>query len=69
MSEEQLQLLNQARQRAERLVGELQSQCAEVEANPQLQQGRVAMQNVIAAAQRTLASLETAISNSSQQSN
>jgi hypothetical protein len=64
MSEEQLQLLNQAKERAERLVGEMQSQCAEVEADPQLRQGRAAMQNVIAAAQRTAASLEAAISTS-----
>jgi hypothetical protein len=57
--EEQLQLLNQAKQRAQRLVGELQSQSAEVEANSQ---GGSAMQNAIAAARRTVASLEAAIS-------
>jgi hypothetical protein len=59
MSEEQLQLLIQAKQRAQRLVGQLRSQSAEVEANSE---GGSAMQNAIAAAQRTVASLESAIS-------
>jgi hypothetical protein len=74
MPQEELPLLHQARQRASKLMHELQSQFDEMQANSpaiapeQLQQGRVAMQNAIAAAQRTLAALDGAHDISSNES-
>ncbi|HMB94840.1 MAG TPA: hypothetical protein VKK61_02245 [Tepidisphaeraceae bacterium] len=67
MSEDQFQLLTQARDRAERLVGELRTQFDEIEENPptipreQLLEGQAAMQKAIAAAQRSLAALNDAM--------
>lgn len=59
-------LLRQAREKAEKLVRELHARKAEVEASPpdlpvdQLAQGRIALDNAIASAQRMLKSLDDA---------
>ena len=59
--------LMQARQRAEKLLGELLQQQAELDANPpsipadKLIQGRAALQNAIAAARRMVQSLDAAL--------
>jgi hypothetical protein len=59
-------LLRQAREKAEKLVRELHARKAEVEANPpdlpidQLAQGRIALDNAIASAERMLKSLDDA---------
>jgi hypothetical protein len=59
-------MLNEARSKAERLLGELLKQQAEVEANPpklatgQLEAGRQAMQKAIDSARRMLKSLDEA---------
>ena len=61
-----MELLDQALQRARRLVSELEARKAEVEANPppisvdQLAMGRQAMTNAIESARRMLVSLEDA---------
>ena len=66
MAEDHLEILREAKKRAERLVGELEAQRKEILANPpklsadDLRQGADAMQNAIAAARRTLAALEAA---------
>jgi hypothetical protein len=59
-------MLNEARSKAERLLGELLKKQAEVEANPpklspeQLEAGRQAMQKAIDSARRMLKSLDEA---------
>jgi hypothetical protein len=62
-----LELLNQARDRARKLLDNLVRHQAELDANPpalapdQLKEGRQAMQNVIASATRMLQSIEAAL--------
>jgi hypothetical protein len=66
-SEEDIQTLLQARERAKRLLEELVKKQAEVEASPppispeQLQAGRAAMENAIAASRRMLRRLDEAL--------
>ena len=60
------ELLKQAREKAEKLLNDLRAKKAEVEANPpkisdeQLEQGRTAMNNAIASAERMLKALDDA---------
>lgn len=67
MDSHQLQFLLDARQRAKKLVEALRDQQAEIDAKPpdlppeQLADGRQAMQNAIASAQRMLQALEDAL--------
>jgi hypothetical protein len=63
-----LDLLYQAREKAQKLVTGIQKQFDELEANPpkdlepaKLAMGRIAMMNAIASAKRSLAALEDAI--------
>lgn len=62
-----IELLNQARERARKLLDELVRHQAELETNPpaltpdQLKEGRQAMQNAIASATKMLQSIEAAL--------
>ncbi len=66
-SADNLQMLRTARQRAQRLVGELSGQMREVAAHPpelppdQLAQGQAALAAALASADRMLRSLEAAL--------
>jgi hypothetical protein len=67
MENDAVDLLVQARRRAAKLLEELESRNAEIEENPpalapnQLEAGRTAMHNALAAARRTLAALDEAL--------
>jgi len=60
------ELLRQAREKAEKLLNDLRANKVELEANPpqlspeQLEQGRTALNNAIASAERMLKSLDDA---------
>ena len=66
LDDEQRAMLNQAVEKAQRLVDELVAQQAEIDASPpkiaqaDLVAGRTAMQNAIASARRTLTALRDA---------
>ena len=67
ISPQQTEMLRQARQRAEKLLGDLLRQQAEIEQSPpklepgQLAQGRMAMQKAIESARRCLDNLDDAL--------
>jgi hypothetical protein len=69
VEEDSLDLLKQARQRAERLILELNARLAEIEADPsklpvgQLENARQLLAKAIASAQRTLAAIDDATGN------
>jgi hypothetical protein len=65
---DQLDLLKQARERAEKLVAEIRRQRDDLLANPpthldaeSMSQGRIAMDNAVASAERMLAAVEGAL--------
>jgi hypothetical protein len=66
LTPQQQQILEEARDRAAKLVGELEEKAAELEKNPpkinprQLEEGRLAMRNAIAAVKKALENIEKA---------
>ena len=66
LTEQQQQILEEARQKASKLIAELQEKAAELEKNPpqlnaqQLEEGKAAMRNAIVAVKKALENIEQA---------